>query len=66
MTDQFLLAGNVAKASLQFAFLFFIFFVPFTVAFWIFFGGEENAKRIKAKYPDVNTAGFKKLSDVVC
>eukprot|EP00112_Aurelia_sp_Birch-Aquarium-sp1_P026162 Seg91.6 transcript_id=Seg91.6/GoldUCD/mRNA.D3Y31 product="Serine/threonine-protein phosphatase 6 regulatory ankyrin repeat subunit C" protein_id=Seg91.6/GoldUCD/D3Y31 len=66
ITGKFIaILGNVAKASLQFAFLFFIFFVPFTVTFWIFFGGEEIEKQIKAKHPDVNTGGFKTFNNVV-
>ena len=33
--------GSVAKDTLKFAFLFFEFFIPYTMAFWIIFGDGE-------------------------
>lgn len=38
--------GHVMRDTILFAFLFFEFFVPYTVAFWILFGGDRNAKKI--------------------
>ena len=33
--------GSVAKDTLKFAFLFFEFFIPYTMGFWIIFGDGE-------------------------
>eukprot|EP00111_Clytia_hemisphaerica_P008770 TCONS_00025648-protein len=34
--------GSVIEDTMKFAFLFFEFFIPYTVGFWIIFGGPEN------------------------
>ena len=31
---------------MKFAFLFFEFFIPYTVGFWILFGGPKNGKKM--------------------
>ena len=40
--------GSVIIDTLKFSFLFFEFFIPYSVGFWILFGGEENSKIIEA------------------
>ena len=35
--------GSVISDTIKFTFLFFEFYIPYTVAFWILFGGNENA-----------------------
>lgn len=35
--------GSVINDTIKFTFLFFEFYIPYTVAFWILFGGKENA-----------------------
>eukprot|EP00795_Rhopilema_esculentum_P002084 gene2084-17654_t len=58
------ICGNVVYALGQFAFLFFLFFIPFNVAFWIFFGGKENGKIIGERYQHLAKA-FENLNDVI-
>lgn len=36
--------GSVIADTLKFAFLFFEFFIPYTVGFWILFGGKHHGK----------------------
>ena len=36
--------GSVISDTMKFAFLFFEFFIPYAVAFWIIFGGHHNAQ----------------------
>ena len=36
--------GSVISDTMKFAFLFFEFFIPYTVGFWILFGGSTHAK----------------------
>ena len=38
----------VIVATLKFAFLFFEFYIPYVVGFWIMFGGDEHAKLMGA------------------
>ena len=38
--------GSVIADTMKFAFLFFEFFIPYVVGFWILFGGEINAKKM--------------------
>ena len=38
--------GSVIADTLKFAFLFFEFFIPYTVGFWIIFGGSVNGKKM--------------------
>ena len=56
--------GQVIVALGKFAFLFFMFYVPFVVAFWVMFGGDHNGDKIKAKYGKLGDA-FRKFNDVV-
>lgn len=39
--------GHIIKNTLTFGFLFILFYIPFVCAFWINFGGDENAKKMK-------------------
>ena len=38
--------GSVIANTLKFGFLFFEFFIPYTVGFWIIFGGSTNGKKM--------------------
>ena len=38
--------GSVIADTLKFAFLFFEFFIPYTVGFWILFGGPVHGKQM--------------------
>eukprot|EP00794_Sanderia_malayensis_P006340 gene6340-7066_t len=57
--------GSIITAIGQFAVLFLIFFVPFTAAFWIFFGGDKNAATISQKVKPGLAEAFRKYNDVV-
>ena len=37
------ISGSVIEDTMKFAFLFFEFFIPYTVGFWIIFGGREDS-----------------------
>ena len=39
------LLGHVVDDTIKFGFLFFEFFIPYTCAFWMLFGGKENAEK---------------------
>ena len=52
-------SGSVIEDTMKFAFLFFEFFIPYTVGFWIIFGGPENAsKMIKHDWEEFNDLTF--------
>lgn len=38
--------GSVIADTLKFAFLFFEFYIPYAVAFWILFGGDHKASQM--------------------
>lgn len=40
--------GHIMKDTLIFGFLYIEFFIPYVCAFWIIFGGDENAAKMKA------------------
>ena len=44
--------GSVIADTLKFAFLFFEFFIPYTVGFWIIFGGAEHGKLMGSNRKD--------------
>eukprot|EP00794_Sanderia_malayensis_P013784 gene13784-15226_t len=44
--------GYVMQDTLRFAFLFFEFFIPYVVAFWIIFGGSVNAQTMAKEKAD--------------
>lgn len=54
--------GSVIADTLKFAFLFFEFFIPYTVGFWILFGGPVHAKLMepegKKAYQNFNDLVF--------
>ena len=39
--------GHIIKDTLIFGFLYIEFFIPYVCAFWIIFGGDENAEKMK-------------------
>lgn len=41
------LKGDIAKGTVQYAYIFLEFFIPISVAFFVMFGGEENVKLMK-------------------
>ena len=49
----FLFSGSVIEDTMKFAFLFFEFFIPYTVGFWIIFGGPENPDTDWTKFNDL-------------
>lgn len=52
--------GSVIADTMKFAFLFFEFFVPYTVAFWILFGGHKNGHKMGAE----SAANWESLNDL--
>ncbi|XP_066925009.1 uncharacterized protein [Clytia hemisphaerica] len=51
--------GSVVVDTAKFSFLLFEFFIPYTVGFWIIFGGPENAsKMIKNDWENFNDLTF--------
>ncbi|XP_066927224.1 uncharacterized protein [Clytia hemisphaerica] len=40
------LLGHVVDDTIKFGFLFFEFFIPYTCAFWMLFGGKANAEKV--------------------
>ena len=52
-------------ATGKFAFLFFIFYVPFFIAFWVMFGGNENGDKIASRFNPALGDAFRTLNDVV-
>jgi len=57
--------GQVIVATGKFAFLFFIFYVPFFIAFWVMFGGDQNGDKIASKFDAALGDAFRKLNDVI-
>ena len=45
--------GSVVTDTMKFAFLFFEFYIPYVVGFWIVFGGPDHAAKIRGD--DENT-----------
>ena len=50
----------VIVATLKFAFLFFEFYIPYVVGFWIMFGGEQHAKLMGN-----NAVNWRKFNDLL-
>lgn len=48
----FSLPGSVIADTMKFAFLFFEFFIPYTVGFWILFGGPLHGKKMGEEAKD--------------
>ena len=46
--------GHIIKDTLIFGFLYVEFFIPYVCAFWIIFGGDENAQKMKDAGLDSN------------
>ena len=57
------LLGHVVEDTLKFAFLYFEFFIPYCCAFWIIFGGAENAAIMEAQ--GKSSDGWKNFNDLV-
>jgi len=57
------LLGHVVEDTLKFAFLYFEFFIPYCCAFWIIFGGPENAAIMEAQ--GKSSDGWKHFNDLV-
>ena len=57
------LLGHVVEDTLKFAFLYFEFFIPYCCAFWIIFGGPENAAIMEAA--GKSSDGWKHFNDLV-
>jgi len=58
-----LLTGSVIVDTAKFSFLLFEFFVPYTVGFWIIFGGSDNAvKMVKNDWRLFNDLTFSVFS----
>ena len=52
--------GSVIADTLKFAFLFFEFFIPYTVGFWILFGGKKHGEKMGD-----NAKDWAKFNDLV-
>ena len=50
---QYFFSGSVISDTMKFAFLFFEFFIPYTVGFWILFGNKENSTVDWKKFNDL-------------
>ena len=57
------LLGYVCDDTLKFAFLFFEFFIPYVCAFYMLFGGKENAMIMISN--DQDASGWQELNDLV-
>lgn len=55
--------GHIIDDTLKFGFLYVIFYVPYVCAFWITFGGAENAAVMRANGLDAN--GWEKFNDLM-
>ena len=44
--------GDIISDTMKFAFLFFEFFIPYTVAFWILFGENRTGDEVEKAHPD--------------
>jgi len=55
--------GHVMKDTITFAFIFAEFFIPYSVAFWILFGGSTNAVKIEAA--EEESVDWKNFNDVI-
>ncbi|XP_065663977.1 transient receptor potential channel pyrexia isoform X2 [Hydra vulgaris] len=55
--------GHIMKDTIKFCFLFMEFFFPFVIAFWLMFGGEENA--LKMIENNESSSGWENLDDVI-
>ena len=55
--------GHVMMDTITFAFLFFEFFIPYAVGFWILFGGYINAAAMKKA--DQESVDWEKFNDLV-
>lgn len=58
--------GHVIKDTITFGFLFFEFFIPYTVGFWILFGGPVNAAVInEAGGDEFSAVDWEKFNDLL-
>ena len=57
------LIGHIIKDTLVLGFLYIEFFIPYVCAFWIIFGGEENAQKMKAAGQD--SEGWKTFDNLM-
>ncbi len=55
--------GHIADDTLKFLFLYLMLFIPYVCAFWIIFGGSENAAIMKKASQPVES--WEKLSDLI-
>ena len=55
--------GHIITDTIKFCFLFMEFFFPYVIAFWVLFGGEQNALQIKEN--GESAAGWQNFDDVI-
>ena len=55
--------GHIIKDTLIFGFLYIMFFIPYVCAFWIIFGGDENAEKMKKAGQD--SEGWRTFNDLM-
>lgn len=57
--------GHVMMDTFTFAFLFFEFFIPYAIGFWILFGGSVNAAKMKAADDDIDPVDWEQLHNLI-
>ena len=57
------IVGHIIDDILKFGFLYFEFFIPYVCAFWMIFGGEENAKKMQLAGQD--SKGWRNFNDLM-
>ena len=56
--------GSVIADTMKFAFLFFEFYIPYVVGFWILFGGPNHAETM-GKVDDTDPESWEKFNDLM-
>ena len=57
--------GSVVTDTMKFAFLFFEFYIPYVVGFWIVFGRPDHAAKIRGDDENTDPNNWKKFNDLM-
>ena len=57
--------GSVLTDTMKFAFLFFEFYIPYVVGFWIVFGGPDHAAKIRGDDENTDSNNWEKFNDLM-
>lgn len=55
--------GHILRDTLRFAFLYFEFFIPYIIAFWMLFGGKERAALMISRQQSAD--GWQHINDLI-